>query len=338
MRLVSFKTNNWQQVAQWLVKLGLAVGLCWLLYHQVTQQLDQLSPGKYWSTFDWANRYWISWVLLLVPLNWGLEATKWRLLLFPLYPISRSEALKGVLAGVSLSLFTPARVGDYAGRVLAVPHAYRWSAFLATAMGNYAQLLVLIGLGVLGAGYLVRAEGLMGNVGIYWWGLAASTVMLLSTVLFFKVNTAARRVDGWLSMLPLSSYPLLRKLRLGIKKKLRLFRCFETETLRGALAVALLRYVVYSLQYFCLLRFFGVPLPFDLAISGIAAVFLLQSGLPLPAAMGPLVRSGAAIWVWAAYTNDVLGILAASFGLFIINLAIPALLGMVYLTKADLLR
>ena len=58
------------------------------------------------------------WLLALVFVNWGFEAKKWQVLLKPLQPINFFTAFKSVLSGVTLSINTPNRIGEYGGRIL----------------------------------------------------------------------------------------------------------------------------------------------------------------------------------------------------------------------------
>src|SRR5690606_10186722 len=61
----------------------------------------------------------------LMPFNWLTETLKWTTLLKPV-TLPWRRALAGILSGVTLSLFTPNRIGEYGGRILYVPPADRW--------------------------------------------------------------------------------------------------------------------------------------------------------------------------------------------------------------------
>jgi hypothetical protein len=57
-------------------------------------------------------------VVLLMIVNWGIEARKWQYLIAPIYSISFARAFKAILSGVSFSVTMPNRIGEYLGRVL----------------------------------------------------------------------------------------------------------------------------------------------------------------------------------------------------------------------------
>src|SRR5215208_4195931 len=88
--------------------------------------------------------------LCLVPLNWGLEAWKWKLSVHDVYPISFLQAFKAVLSGVSFSVTTPNRIGEYVGRIIYLPEGNRLKTISVTVVGSFAQLLVTILMGTTG--------------------------------------------------------------------------------------------------------------------------------------------------------------------------------------------
>ena len=87
--------------------------------------------------------------LLLVPVNWGLEARKWQVLIKPVETIRFFSAFKAVLSGLAFSMNTPNRIGEYGGRVLYIHEGHRWKAFSLTVIGSFSRLIItlLMGLG-----------------------------------------------------------------------------------------------------------------------------------------------------------------------------------------------
>lgn len=105
-----------------------------------------------------------------------------------------------------------------------------------------------------------------------------------------------------------------------------------------ALAWAFARYGVYAFQYIILLHVFVPNLPWPLATAGVAVVFLLQTGLPLPPIAAALARSETVFWVWAPFAQEPLALVAAGWVLFIINIGIPALLGTTIIVQTSVLK
>lgn len=86
-------------------------------------------------------------VILLMPINWLIDAVKWKWLLKKYVHIPVWSAIKGVLMGVSVGLFTPNGVGEFAGRMMAVPEENRQHAVSASIVGSLAQLAITITVG-----------------------------------------------------------------------------------------------------------------------------------------------------------------------------------------------
>ena len=310
----------------WLLKGTIAALLVFTLYKQAFEGKNLALAIQAAQAMPWKESWpWLGVTFLLLPINWMLETQKWRSLLSPFWPISFRQAFIGVVAGVSFSLFTPNRIGEYGGRMLAVPPRYNWHAVMAALVGNLAQLLVLIGCGLIGAlhvagFYFEDAQLLFSG---FWW--LAVGLLCGMYVLFFNI--------GWVSVVA-RVLPLPRK----VLRLLVMLRYYRSRHLSIALGLAGARYATYSFQYFCLLGFFGIEAPVGAALAGIATIFLIQASIPLPPALGLLARGEAALLALGPHGGEEVAILAATFSLFIINLCLPALLGMAAIFKINVLK
>jgi hypothetical protein len=319
------KNIPWLQWGSRLAKFLLLGLLVWALYRELNGKVDAHAfTDLIWQR--WADGEWtlLLAAVLLMPVNWSLEILKWRTLLRPFWKIPLSVAVQAVAAGVALSLITPNRVGDYGGRVLAVPAAHNWAAVLATAAGSMAQLIALLSGGLAGAFFYLRERALLpAQIEGMWWLVVLATLLLLAA--FFNL-------------------PLLAKLlqRINIPERwtapFSRLAAYRAPVLLQGLIWAFLRYFVYVLQYYLLLRFFGVELAFGAALGGIATIYLLQVCLPLPPLAALLARGEAALLIWAPFSPAPLHLLSATFALFIINLLLPALLGAVFIVKINVLK
>ncbi len=193
----------------------------------------------------------------------------------------------------------------------------RLKTLCATAVGNLAQLLVLIGGGFIGGAFfaarvlhwpdsrmaaLCAVAGLAGLAGLY---------------VYFNM----RRLSGLPARIPWIGR------RPSILDGIRTAAETDRRTLLRVLAWAFARYAVYTLQYLLLLYFFGIETGFAAGLAGIASIYLLQTVVPLPALAGLAVRGGLAVFMWSYFGANTIASLAASFVLWIINLILPALLG-----------
>jgi len=148
--LLGFQNN---QVGNWLIKIVIGLLLSWVLYRQIFAKED---IEKIWNLFVQNLKtqpigYLIA-VTLLMPVNWIFETQKWRILIRNFEPLPFGKSLAAIFAGVTCSIFTPNRVGEYGGRVLFVQPENNWKTVVATLVGSYSQLLAILSFGVLGFG------------------------------------------------------------------------------------------------------------------------------------------------------------------------------------------
>ena len=89
-------------------------------------------------------------VVALVPVNWGIEALKWKWALINTQTLSWSSSIKSVLTGVTLSIATPNGVGDYGGRMINIDKDKRSQALYYNGFLSMSQYLTTVVFGLLG--------------------------------------------------------------------------------------------------------------------------------------------------------------------------------------------
>lgn len=304
---------------RWLIGLVLLVLVSW-------QILNGGDWAAWWTSLQqaWRQQGTLSWLLvtlLFMPLNWLLETVKWRSILRLFWSASWLDAGRAVLAGISVSLVTPNRVGEYGGRVLLAPREKAGVVVWSSLVASFCQWLVFIACGW---------PALVWLAGDQWtWPVnRLVAVALLGPVLSIGLLAMAPRAAGYIRTWN-GHWKWWRWLRF----QLRNLPGLSTPQLFQATAWAFLRYVIYVLQYYCLLRFFGLELAWSEGVMGICAIFLIQAGIPLPPGLGVLTRFELAWLLWGAISVHAAAIMAATLSLFLINLALPSLLGMYLIVK-----
>ncbi len=241
----------------------------------------------------------------LVPLNWGVEAVKWKYLIKKIEPISISTALKAVLSGLSISIFTPNRVGEFAGKVFYLKTTEKLKATIASFIGSTLQLLVTV---------------ITGLAAIYWFHKTHHNTFFFQELfhlnkLFFFIVFILLVV-----IIALSIYFKRSKI---IEQTLQ----FKSRELFSVFFLSSLRYFIFSLQYYLILKMFGVDIAILDSFILIALTFFASAVIPTFALTEIAVRSASSVYFFSTVTNDSNAIVSASITLWIINLAIPALIG-----------
>lgn len=258
-----------------------------------------------------------------MPVNWVLEAKKWHLLISRWQSFTMKDALRSVTAGVSLAILTPGRIGEYGGRLVGVHSENRSKALLSNFLCSISQNILNLGIGIIAATLFLKSYIDVPS-SIYWIMTAVGSVLLILMIVVFL------RIDVLDSILRLGDrFKMVQSIRKNIQEVSQL----SLRTRSHLLGISSIRYFIYSLQYVLLVLFFGVTGQWEVAVLGVATIFFLQSNLPLPPAFSVFARGEIAILLWSVFTTNSLGILAATFLLWIINLILPAIAGMFVLSR-----
>ncbi len=301
-----------------LLKIAVFLLSCWYIWYHINSRISLLDDSeKLLERFrDRDALFRISIAVILMFLNWTIEALKWKNLVNVLCDFSFVKSLRSVFTGITVSFYTPNRIGEFAGKVMHLEPEYRAKGCLLSFIGSSSQLLVTLQLGLI---------AVLLNMGTWFgsWMINRDVFLALLSLLVVLMTFGWFRIS-WLS-------PLLLRLKLNAKmqSQMEVFSEFHTRQLLTVYGFSLLRYVVFSLQQFLLLQAFGVNIDLLNCLQLTAISFLLITIIP-SIALGELgIRGGVNIAVFGMMVNNTFGILAATFMLWLINLAIPALFGAV---------
>lgn len=284
--------------------------------------------NEFLSGFRERHASYLCLALGLVSFNLAFETLKWLQFTRFFCKISFRQAFLAVLAGMSFAIFTPNRLGEYGGRLLVVESANPWQATVSMLLGSYCQWIVLLFGGFVGFSWFAFNHLQWQLYLICILMLTGAIICLTLLLLFWQIGR----------ILPIIGKCGLKKLGRRWLRHLVVLRSITPEARLRALQWAALRYLTYSLQYWLLLQFFGIKVNLIEGFAGISSIFLIQTGLPLSAGFALLARGEIALFVWQHFNANELSVLAATFGLFIINLILPALLGAIVIAKINILK
>lgn len=299
----------------------LFIGLCYSLYNQVVQQRD--------LSWRWAHirESWqqpVFWaVVALMFVNYLLEAKKWQILIKPLQSFSLWRAFKSVMAGCSITMLTPNRIGEYGGRILFVQEDKRLRAISLNILGSISQLVITVVMGTMGL-LLLKFSAVTGAQPFLFlpaafynsliWAAIASSIFLL--IFYFRV--------GWLVKL-MERVPYLNK----PLRYVRLLEDFKGKQLLRILFLSLIRYMAFILQYMLLLQVMEVEVQAALSFWLLSCFYLVMALAPTIGFTELPLRATATVEIFKLYSPNLVGIQAAALGIWIINLVLPAIIGSV---------
>ena len=258
-------------------------------------------------------------VFVLMFVNWSLEALKWKISVQGVQPVSFFRSLKAIFSGVSFSVTTPNRTGEYLGRVLYMDDGNRLRVISLTILGSISQLLVTIFFGMLGLLILRHDIDKMSLSGWMEWLkdlgiIGAFFAFIVLTVFYFRIGWLVK----WIDKIP------------AIKKYIWLINELEktdTTLLMRLLSISILRFFVFATQYFLLFRFFGVEVNWWQGFWATAIVFFVMAITPTIELFEVVKKMYVTKEIFAIFTVNTLAIGFVTTTIWCINLVIPAAIG-----------
>ncbi len=301
------------------------LSIFWNLKSKVSPEMWEL----FLTSWDTGKYTYVLFALLLMPVNWLLETSKFYLLMNLQFKTRFALCIKAIFAGVSIAIFTPNRVGEYAGRILLFPKSKHQVSIWSTIIGNYAQIIAIVSFGIFGFYKLALSQGYISPIFSRNYVLINCTILLFISILFFNPYPILKKI---FRAIPVKSW------RDFLLKSLHPIRQFSVDRLIIVLLLSITRYLTFGSQFYLTLCFFNVKLNPTETFQSISSVYLLKTTIPYPPAFGFLMRGEISAWVFQFFTQNLIAVIAASMLIWIINVVIPALLGYLILVRENWLK
>ncbi|PPK87210.1 uncharacterized membrane protein YbhN (UPF0104 family) [Neolewinella xylanilytica] len=302
-------------VRHWLLRI-LTVAVVGIFIYQFGKVARQIDWPHFWQSLGRPGNWrYLTAALVLMPVNWLLETRKWQLLLLPFLDWPFAKVFRATLAGVSVSAATPNRVGEIGGRML-LARREEWPAVVASSLlGSLCQWVAFL---LLAWPALVLTVGRLPRFDLpfsYWWLLPLGPLAVAIAAAGGK--PLLLRIVNWTEGRLVGDATGLRESLTNVKLSL----------MSRASVYATLRFLVYCVQLYLLLHFFGLGLPLIGGLAGIMAIYLVQAGIPLPPGLNLVTRTELGLLLWSAGPEGAVAVLAAYTALFGVNVLLPAVPG-----------
>ena len=300
------------KIIKWLI---LAAAYAFLAYKLATYD----GYGILWM--QWQQSSWHDWIplllmLALLPINWAIEAKKWQMLCRPFEPQPFTQALQAVLGALVPAFITPNRIGEIVGRPMFLKKENRIAGAAAAVLNGCAQTIAIVGCGVPS---LFFAQATLSRNSI-----RLTTYMLICLGVccaLFYTYSYLPKAFRWLSK---------KKCAGNLADSFGIIAKTDKRTQYEALLMSILRYGVFCLQFYFMLRFFKIYIPAADALSVIPLYYLLVTVTPSIAASEAGIRSSYAIVCFSAFSPNTAAIAGAGFMLWLINFIVPMIAGSVW--------
>jgi hypothetical protein len=311
----------------------LFIGIGWSIYSQISAQPDLAAHREHIiSLLQAPGKGYLTTAILLVFVNWGLESRKWQILTSHLQPMTFWRAVKSVMAGVSFTMLTPNRMGEFLGRVLYLPDGSRIRAATLTFLSSLSQLVITMAMGGVGL-FLLKKEVTSTALAAEGWTSLLINGLLFSTFLGVVIGLIAFFNIGWVIRV-LEKFPPFSKFAFYVHV---VGEIHYRELLR-LLSISLFRYLVFLVQYLLVFSFFEVGISPEKTMVATAVMFLLLAIVPTIALAELGIRGKISLYVFGLFSVNSLEILAGTAVIWMINIIFPAVAGSFMLLGVKIFR
>ncbi len=268
-----------------------------------------------WNSPDLSSLWSLYIAVMLVPLNWFLEFTKWNLTTqLVKEDISNRDKNNSFLAGMITGILSPNMIGNFIGRIYYFERKDRILITLLTLVSNQAQFIITLLMGILSLVFIpLKSSGF--TMDLYKWVVVGFVVTICFVGYFYfervlQVFTRTKKIGLRLELI--FSEPTFFRLKI--------------------LVLSFLRYLVFLIQFILMLVTFGVD--FDLLLPfKIAQVYLISSLLPTLMLGKFGVRESVGIIILGSIGIAELTVLISSLSIWLLNLVLPTLMALLLLKR-----
>jgi len=287
-----------KQFGVFIIKLLIVIAAFYFIYDQLANnnQLD-------WERFLVLYRKnqsvaGISFILFFSFLNRYFEILKWQNLAQVVRKISVYEATKQVLAALTLGVFTPVGVGEYAGKALYFEKKDTKKIIFLNLICNGIQIVATGFFGLLG----------MLLLGYWLWSLG----ILVVTVVFLLVSYFSKTI----AIKGYSIENLVERIN-EIPKKIH----------RKNFLLGMCRYLVFSHQYYFLFLAFDVDLSYTTLMATITTVYFLASVIPSFQFLDFALKGSLAVYFFGLLGVNEWVVVFVTTLMWFLNVVLPVIIG-----------
>jgi len=270
------------------------------------------------SILEFKNYSYLIISILLMPINWFIESKKWQLLISKYEGISIYSSYKAILSGLTTSIFTPNRVGEFVGRIMFVSEENRIKATVSTVIGSYSQVLITIIIGALSVFFIKpgQVNFIDNHIYIKWLFVIVAIVFVL---IFFNIN----KFSG-----------LFKKINNKYVNSIAsTIVSYSFSDLLKVFALSFLRYLIFFIQFYLLLMFFNVEITVYQSFVTVGVFYLLLMFIPTFVISEPGVRISTAMIVFSFFVTDISLVVYTVSLLWLINIVLPTVFGTIFFIK-----
>jgi len=287
-----------------IVKILVVGAAFYFIYDQLANN-EKLDWKKFLDLLDRKKSFFgILFLLSFSFFNRFLEILKWQNLAQVIRKISLPEATEQVLAALTASIFTPNGIGEYGAKALYFEKQEAKKVVFLNLICNGIQMVLTIVFGTIGLMILGYGKWVLIIIFIAFFFFLFSFFFKKITIKGYSLNRLFQKINE-------------------IPKKIH----------QKNILLAVLRYLIFSHQYYFLFLAFDVDLPYWTLMATITSVYFLASSLPTFQFLDFAVKGSVAVFFFGNLgVNEWIVVFIATL-MWFLNVVLPVFIGSFYVLK-----
>jgi len=307
LRNISYK---YRQFLFFLIKLSIVVGAFYFIY-QKTIHNNTISLSDFLIQIEqklFSNKKAILILFIFTFFNWFFEIIKWKILVSSIKNISIVTSAKQSLGSLTASLFTPNRIGEYGAKAFYFYKKDRKKVLLLNLISNMSQMLITVTFGV--------------------WGLVYFMLNFEVDLPLFRLRRFIYYFAIVVASLFGGRYFISKKIRgFYFAKIINFLKSLSSLLILKTVFFSVVRYVIFSHQFYFLLQLFGVETDYYELMMLIFTMYLIASVIPSLPMFDWLIKGSVAVFIFSFVQVNELVIVSITTLMWLLNFGIPAIIG-----------
>lgn len=246
----------------------------------------------------------ISLLLLFSFLNRFLEILKWQNLVKVIKSISVYESTKQVMGALTLALFTPNGIGEYAGKALFFEKEKAKKIVFLNLICNGIQMILTL---------------IFGTFGLLYFNASFNIITPKSVVLIFGLFILLLSLSFFIKRINIKGYSL--------EKLIHKINVIPKKIHQKNILLAIARYLTFSHQYYVLFLILDVQLPYLSLMAAITSVYFLASSLPSFQFLDFAVKGSVAVYFFGLLGVNEWIVVFITTLMWFLNTVLPVIIG-----------
>lgn len=311
--------SSYKNIITWSVKILIGLGSFAIIYWRLKDDLTPENLTALKNSFSSSSAYFLLFVcLLLVPVNWGIESYKWKLITNPIENISFTTSMKSVYSGLCVGNLAPGRATEFLAKVLFFKPDNRATITLLHFVNGMFQLSITIVVGLIALIFKFDPGNELSSEQFLLIGIFCMLLLAFFMLFIFKFNALQKWIFGlFKKTFSVHSLPY----------------SFTKNSVGTLFLFSIIRYIVFTTQFVLILKLFYSGTLNSVILASVCVYFLLTTILPMISFIEPAIRAAIAVLVFGGTEINEISLVTTAILVWLINIVLPSVVGYIIIVK-----